>query len=194
MQLEPSDWIAISGGIIALLALGLTLWEAHLIRHHNRLSVRPVLTFSLNIDHTSEIHDFVGVRLNNKGLGPAFIRRILFYSDDKQIGEIGLHTSVPLLTQVGLVGPQFRIYQFHSFDVLQPDKSLLLLFLRRDHATPDNIKRLDEVIATMTAAVLYESAYGEAFALGLVGPNASLTPKVRAMFRASTKEMKSMFA
>src|SRR5712672_755633 len=57
--------------IIALCALGLTVYQAGIARRHNRLSVRPSLT---SFTHRAVGHDArFAVTLENNGLGPAVI-------------------------------------------------------------------------------------------------------------------------
>jgi hypothetical protein len=67
-----SDWIAISSGLIALIALITTLWQARLTREHNYLSSRPVL----DIDSISRPDKDIGVVIRNCGPGPAFVSSV----------------------------------------------------------------------------------------------------------------------
>jgi hypothetical protein len=61
----------VSTGIIALCALGLTIWQAMLTRRHNRLSVKPYLTIWNDLDQ--EKHRY-WIQLLNNGTGPALIK------------------------------------------------------------------------------------------------------------------------
>ena len=70
----------IAGLLVALLALGLTLWQGWLTRTHNRRSVRPHLDWRT---HTARSDSGVSFRflIRNTGIGPAIVRRRCFYLD-----------------------------------------------------------------------------------------------------------------
>lgn len=62
---------AIAAGIISLSALGVSLYEAHLMRMESRAAVLPILeTWSF---HGGE---GFGINVANKGIGPALIRSV----------------------------------------------------------------------------------------------------------------------
>ena len=59
-----------AGEVIALSALGFAIWQGYIARRHNKLSVRPHLTFtSMLLD--KEPH--LTVNIKNNGLGTAII-------------------------------------------------------------------------------------------------------------------------
>lgn len=64
--------IAGSAALIALAALGYSIYEGRLARAHARLSVRPRLDFSLRV---SPAFDRFSLSVKNRGLGPAVIVR-----------------------------------------------------------------------------------------------------------------------
>lgn len=78
---EASDWIALASVMIALLVLGLTIWQGLQTRKHNRLSAKPYVDFSWV---NKPLH---GLRceLKNLGLGPAFINQIRFFVDNNEV-------------------------------------------------------------------------------------------------------------
>lgn len=55
--------------LIAISALGLTFWQGVVIRSHNRISVRPLVTISGAINQ-----DGSGWKIGNSGLGPALVK------------------------------------------------------------------------------------------------------------------------
>lgn len=56
--------------LIALIALGLTIWQARTTQKHNRLSLKPHLMFDVRYDNESpQIH----IILKNSGVGPAYV-------------------------------------------------------------------------------------------------------------------------
>ena len=66
---DANTCISLSAMLIALVGLGLSLWEGFENRGHNRLSVRPKMTFSYFYDDKE-----VWYELQNRGLGPAVIK------------------------------------------------------------------------------------------------------------------------
>ena len=83
------DWqviTAISSTVIALCALGFSVWQAAQARKHNRLSFRPHLT---TWTHRNPEKGFYAVELINNGLGPAVIEEFLLKVDGKRISGDG---------------------------------------------------------------------------------------------------------
>lgn len=68
--------------IIALCALIFTLWHAHQVRKHNRISVTPHLA---TWTHTDQDNHSVVVELMNNGIGPAMINFVELRVDDKPV-------------------------------------------------------------------------------------------------------------
>lgn len=64
-MIDFAPWVAVA---ISILALGVTFWQAHLARMHNKLSVRPCL-----VGHSSCSDDLYSLTVRNDGLGPAII-------------------------------------------------------------------------------------------------------------------------
>lgn len=78
--MEVSDWIGISSIVIAITALAVTLWQAHIARKHNRLSLAPNL-----IVHTDTGTNCCSFTLENNGLGPAVIKEFYLVVGDNEI-------------------------------------------------------------------------------------------------------------
>ncbi|MFN4352026.1 MAG: hypothetical protein ACK4F6_14580 [Hylemonella sp.] len=120
--MSASDKIAIAAAFIAACAFAATLWQGHLARMHNRLSVRPLLVWVRDravTDAGTEIAFIV----RNCGVGPAVIKSRHFTLDDKifvppegtsdQVAELArtvFGASVPYqLRQHGLPGTDTAI-------------------------------------------------------------------------------------
>lgn len=78
------DIPAIASGIIALLALFATIYQSHLSRKHNRLSVRPHLAV-----HSEENDNLFTITLRNDGLGPARIDALSIYKNHSKVDGSG---------------------------------------------------------------------------------------------------------
>ncbi len=72
----------ISGSIIALCALGLTIWQAFLSRKHNKLTVKPYLTTWSTILADEY---FYQIDLMNNGVGPALIQSFRVFIDNEEL-------------------------------------------------------------------------------------------------------------
>jgi hypothetical protein len=73
-----TEIIAISSVVIAVCALGISIWQGYIARQHNKLSVVPILHVDLD---TTEGKDIEIVSVNN-GVGPAIITHFTVYCDD----------------------------------------------------------------------------------------------------------------
>jgi hypothetical protein len=83
------DWsaiIGISSAVIALCALGFSIWQGKQTQKHNRLSFRPHLT---TWSHSDAEKGFYAVDLINNGIGPAIIENFSIKVDGKPISGDG---------------------------------------------------------------------------------------------------------
>ena len=81
--MDANTVIAVCATVIAVAALGVSVYEARATRTYNRHSVRPILELT-TIFH---VGDTAGLRLTNFGLGPAAIIGSSLTFDGKQLGE-----------------------------------------------------------------------------------------------------------
>lgn len=79
----------VATALIALVALGLSIYEGWESRRHNRLSVRPFLTEAVRM---SPAHERMCLVLKNNGLGPAVVKKWTLHVDGKPCEELGLKT------------------------------------------------------------------------------------------------------
>lgn len=77
-----TEIIAISSVVIAVCALGISIWQGYIARQHNKLSVVPML--HVDVDQT-EGKDIEIVSVNN-GVGPAIITHFRIYCDNVAYG------------------------------------------------------------------------------------------------------------
>jgi hypothetical protein len=73
---------ALVSGIIALLALIISLWQLSVQRRHNKLSVTPLITFDKI--YTPTANGF-GIYIRNAGIGPAVIIDFIIYIDNNKL-------------------------------------------------------------------------------------------------------------
>jgi hypothetical protein len=115
------DRVAFASAFIALCALGLSVYEGHANRLHQRLSVQPYVSFGFYYDSDSAHY-----ALNNWGLGPATIRWFRATVDGKAqtswrsvLRAIGLGPNVQFkqsIPEPGVMMPPSSVSQ--SVDIL----------------------------------------------------------------------------
>lgn len=75
---------ALSSAFVAVLALGVSVWQGVQARKHNRSSVRPHLTYYTYF-HT--LKPYAGVELSNNGIGPAVIDSFTLFVDGEPVTD-----------------------------------------------------------------------------------------------------------
>lgn len=158
---SESSWTddvpAIASGVIALLALFATLYQSHLSRKHNRLSIRPHLAV-----HGEEGDDFTfTVIIRNDGLGPASIEDLIIYRDGKKINANGEH----LITKAfeGIDKCELKSLEAISPPFILPANQAIKLATIEYNK---NINSIDEYLeSTLRLEIPYKSSYGERFKL-----------------------------
>lgn len=83
------DWetyISIASAVVALCALGVTVWQGRQNDRHNKMSVRPKLTASEDY-HDDDYGRIVSFELINAGFGPAIIKDFILVYDGKEVSK-----------------------------------------------------------------------------------------------------------
>lgn len=81
------DWgnsISLASAVVAVCALGITVWQACLTRKHNKLSVRPMIG-TMEYQDVKDNIGAIGFNLENSGVGPAIIRKFVLLYGDKEV-------------------------------------------------------------------------------------------------------------
>jgi hypothetical protein len=159
-------WEAIAGlssAVVAFCALGLTIWQAHIARRHNILSVTPHLT---TWSHWDKANNKYEVQLLNNGIGPAFIQSFQIQVDKQPIvGE----RYEPIEKALKILFPQSKYTSSQAFVArgyamaANENRSLVRLQFLGDEAPPTeevehNFKRVRLIIE-------YSSMYEQPFVL-----------------------------
>lgn len=99
----------ISSIVIALCALGLSVWQACVARKHNKLSFKPHLSL---MTHRDAEKGFYSVELINNGIGPAVIEDFSIKVDGKQVAGEGTE---PLEKALKIVLPNLHYLSKQSY-------------------------------------------------------------------------------
>jgi hypothetical protein len=105
-------WEAIAGlssAVIALCAFGITIWQVHITRRHNKLSVTPHLT---TWAHSDKVKNMYSVELLNNGIGPALINSFQIQVDGHPIIGEG---NEPMEKALKILFPQYQYSSGQSF-------------------------------------------------------------------------------
>lgn len=148
-QDDSTAWIAI---LISLIALGASIWQAHLSRAHNRLSVKPVL-----VGHSSDHEGVYSLRVTNEGLGPAIITDARVYRQGAMLDEKG-----PALVRKafrGIGACQLEAHEFFFTPYVLPAGASINVFKVRYSPLIVDIEAF--LGGMLFLQIEYESAYKE---------------------------------
>ena len=110
--MNADDWQVVTGissAVIALCALGFSIWQGILARKHNRLSFRPHLT---TWTHSDAEKGFYTVDLINNGIGPAVIEEFSVKVDGKLVSGDGTE---PIAKALKIVLPNLPYRSHQSY-------------------------------------------------------------------------------
>lgn len=160
------EWQVITGissSIIALCALGFTIWQGIQARRHNRLSYRPHLT---TWTHRNAEKGFSAVDLMNNGLGPALIESFLIKVDGKVISGEGAEPIEKAL-KILFPGQNYKSQQAfvskgYSMSAKERVAIVAVQFTTQPFPTPEFV---EHAINRADMEIAYKSLYKESFCL-----------------------------
>lgn len=115
------DWetsISLASAVVALCALGVTVWQGRQNDRHNKMSVRPKLTASEDYQDDDKGRT-VSFELINAGFGPAIIKDFVLIYDEKEVANNNRKAYEDFLQQLS------KDVVFQSLYSFIPDSSLL---------------------------------------------------------------------
>lgn len=148
-------WASIA---IALSALGVAIWQGYLMRKHNRLSLRPHLTFKQML---SEANPQFSLELQNNGLGPAIIKRFQVLLDKEQKEHFEALGWLALLDLIGLKGRAVGAF-CDSEEFLAAGQSLQLIKYE-SLPSPMSTRELQQALKRIDVHIEYQSVYGDKY-------------------------------
>lgn len=161
--MNQTDWntiAAISGSVIALCSLGLTIWQIIKSRRHDRLSVKPYLGTETT---TASKQGLYHCRLSNNGLGPAHIKRFEYYLN----GELMNESKGGLEKILKLIFPDLECeYQVGSIGAgqwLPPNSGINVVAIQFKGKSLPSKKTVMDAFDRVDLEIDYESIYGEKF-------------------------------
>ena len=174
------DPVPIVAALIAFFALGVALWEGIANRNHNKLSVRPHLTFFQSMAGTDGL---VGLRLRNHGLGPAIISHMTISID----GGPKLEASVEVWLRV--VGTQnldldsctwLVTIIFDREEAIGRGEHYDVICIPEAQRTPERINQLVAILKRIGITVEYKSIYNKKWCVSWKYPLPIVPPESNA--------------
>jgi hypothetical protein len=160
------SWEAIAGfssSVIALCALFLTIWQAYLIRRHNRLAVTPFLITRTDANYDD---DHYRIELLNNGIGPA---RITSFGINVKGEEIRGEASEKIENTLKIL---FIGYSYTSSTgflkpgyMMAPNERCVLVDIQFADATAPTRQEVEAKAGSVQVIIDYESIYGGKFSL-----------------------------
>ena len=147
---------------VAVVALFVAIWQAHAIRVHNRLSVKPHLGFIRDVNDINKEGKLI---IENKGFGPAIIKGFEVQVDGKEISQHDINT---LSQKVHEFDQNFKVRFFSELGVDQAigaGEHRELLIIRTDKIQAPDI--IFKALCRINIVIKYESIYGEPFSIEL---------------------------
>lgn len=156
------SWLEISSIIIALCALGLSVWVAAIQRKHNRLSVAPI--FNIRPIVTKKMFSF---SLFNAGVGPAIITSFKYvaknddYSTSDSTEFLGRMVKSLKLNKDGI--ENWHPFSNHKFEIVILKEGLEHYFFKVEHDIKDK-SHMDLILNYLKGfkvVIEYRSIYKE---------------------------------
>lgn len=154
--LEAETIIAI---FIALLALGVTLWQLSVQRKHNRMSVKPYLVFNRILLLESPQ---MTIELKNTGLGPAFIKDMTVYVDGVPFNKSIILPWKDILKQAGIITTNVMEMTLYKYAISAGNTEVIV-----QAETFKSQKVEMKCIHRIDVKIQYESFYSESFEVRL---------------------------
>ena len=156
------NWLSINASnVIAICALGLTIWQAHMSRSHNKLCVQPHL--ALFFDNSSGGREF-HLTLQNNGVGPALISKFCINIDGREIQKVSPEEKLDIVKKK--LFPTFECSLVccdlgdKDYMMSVGEKLTVLRFVFNDSKSP-SINNVDDARNRIQIQIDYESIYKE---------------------------------
>jgi len=147
--------IGLSALVVSLVAVGVGVYSAVTDRIYAKASVWPRLVVSTNVSTSDNSFSEIGVKISNKGTGPAIIKSLRVWSKDTEIKQWNdiVEPHRKLLKSISLTTSEL------TNQVISADQTFVLFNLGSDSS--DSIKKYKEKIFPTKLEVCYCSIYDE---------------------------------
>lgn len=163
-KLKPEHYISIASAVVALTALGVSIWQGYETRKHNRLSVTPNLVYYTQFSPTDKLQGF---NITNNGLGPAIIDNFTIYVDDYLVNTQAASTWLEVIDKLELDRSWITYNWLEPGYAIRPDETVWLIAISETDQTVENINLLKNVLPRLRIQIEYHSIYEDPFSTDL---------------------------
>jgi len=156
--------VATAGVIVATFS---AIWHGRQTQKHNRLSVKPILTFSQIFAFTGS-EGYAGISIKNDGLGPAIVKKYTVFVKGESFPLATEDNARAILNEIDLDEPWVSYGTVtDSGAAISPGQEIWIFYLERDRQHEDRIVRANRIVRAKKALVSvkivaeFESIYGE---------------------------------
>lgn len=150
--------ISISSAVIALCALGVSIWQGILTRQHQRKSVTPLISLS----HNALNYETIEICIQNNGLGPAIITNYAISINGKKTIINTEHDLYAFINNLGLGKVEAVIFVPNKGSYIAVGNQIVLISIKLLESTV-NHEELRELLFNCEPEIEYESIFGEKF-------------------------------
>ncbi len=168
-KLRAIEWsaeiaISVAASVVAVAALGISIWQGYETSWHHRQSLRPLMRFEWDLGSESGKVTF-GIK--NAGTGPAEIRRFEVKLDDLLLdGNDATSLWSPVIEKLR---PEYvdvwASWRIESGDIMAADESLALLKISTDTESVIAKARLRTLRDSLLVTICYCSVYSDCWLL-----------------------------
>jgi hypothetical protein len=155
-------FLDLAGLLIALAALAIAVWSGVESRKHNRQSTRPNLSF---LDSYAEGLDFIGLRVVNNGVSPAFISRFVVQTPNNRQDVTSVVGWIDSLKAVRLQKNWINSDPIEVGNVIGVGERLELIHYSEKQADREKIAELARGMKNLYMEVWYKSVYEDEYVL-----------------------------
>ena len=156
--MSATDAIAAVAAVIALAAFVVAFWQGSLTRRHSRLSVTPYLSYET---HLAGSQGRIGLTVSNCGIGPARIRHVALFVDDKKVESEEDHGWEDAIDFLGIreLGPNYATFEHGTALPVGSTRWLVYIPTSGEWLQPE--PTFEKALARLSLVIEYESFYGE---------------------------------
>lgn len=155
-------WIEGAAVVIALCALGVSIWQGWVTRQHARLSVQPYLSIRKKIN---EERKHGALEIINSGLGTATIKRIVIKSLSKKFSDIDFSSDfcsyqIAELLSSNFICPYVNYTVSHIGSYLMAGESIYFFELQfQEDGKSYLYTHFEQFVSDLEIHIQYESSY-----------------------------------
>ncbi|MBL0626496.1 hypothetical protein [Aeromonas jandaei] len=155
---STGDVISICAAIIALSALGISIWQGILTRRHNQISVRPHIDCHANMTKGERID----VVLYNHGVGPALFKKIIFSHGNSEFIINNYNDYKVLFSSLGLPLEEIshKVASLSEPAALYQGSELTMLTFEGTQLNHELHEKISTTLSRLTMEIKYECIYG----------------------------------